>query len=139
MNGPTSSVSLSPLSSLCLLISFTNLYPLSLTSLFNHFFAHSPFTSRHCLPLRLNPGRSIKPHHATPHEPDPHSQIAVHQHRHTNPTHHIHSNPWPDCHAAELAMPSTMSSKPLTIGFLSIDLQWWVLFLSLFNLGCGFV
>ena len=34
---------------------------LSLTSLFNHFFALSPSTPRHCLPLRQNPGRSIKP------------------------------------------------------------------------------
>ena len=34
---------------------------LSLTSLFNHFFALSPSTPRHCLPLRRNPGRSIKP------------------------------------------------------------------------------
>ena len=37
--------------------------------------------------------------HATPHEHDLHSQIAVHQHSHTNPTHHIHNNPWPDHHA----------------------------------------
>ena len=37
--------------------------------------------------------------HATPHEPDLHSQIVVHQHSHTNPTHHIHNNPWPDHHA----------------------------------------
>ena len=37
--------------------------------------------------------------HATPHEPNLHSQIAVHQHSHTNLTHHIHNNPWPDHHA----------------------------------------
>ena len=36
-------------------------------------------------------------------------------------------------------MPSTMSSKPPTIGFLLISLQWWVLLLGLFDLGCGFV
>ena len=113
---------LSPLSSLCLLISFTEMYQLSL----------SLSTPRHCPPLRRNSGRSIKPRHATshepdlhsqiavhqhshttrrnsgrsikprhatPHEPDLHSQIAVHQHSHTNPTHHIHNNPWPDHHA----------------------------------------
>ena len=34
--------------------------------------------------------------HATPHEPDLHFQIAVHQHNHTNSTHHIHNNPWLD-------------------------------------------
>ena len=37
--------------------------------------------------------------HATPHEPDLHFQIAVHQHNHTNSTHHIHNNPWLDHHA----------------------------------------
>ena len=37
--------------------------------------------------------------HAMPHEPDLHSQIVVHQHNHTNLTHHIHNNPWPDHHA----------------------------------------
>ena len=94
------------------------------------------------LPPSLTKPRSK--HHAMPHEPNPHSQIVVHQHSHTNPTHHIHSNPWLDhhatpCHAAELAMPSTMSSKPPTIGFLLISLQWWVLLLGLFDLGCGFV
>ena len=76
--------------------------------------------------------------HTTPHEPDLHSQIAVHQHNHTNSTHHIHSNPWPNRHAAELAVPSTTSSKPPTIGFLLISLQWGVLLLGLFDLGCGF-
>ena len=40
-------------------------------------------TPHHCLPLRQNPGRSIKPCHATSHEPDLHSQIAVHHHSHT--------------------------------------------------------
>ena len=39
------------------------------------------------------------PRHTTPHEPNLHSQIVVHQHSHTNPTHHIHNNPWLDHHA----------------------------------------
>ena len=82
--------------------------------------------------------------HATPHEPNLHSQIAVHQHSHTNSTHHIHNNLWPDHHAmprhvTEHVVPSTTSSELPTIGFLSIGLQWWVLLLGLFDLGCGFV
>ena len=96
-------------------------------------------TPRHCLPLRQNPGQSIKPRHAMPHEPDLHSQIAVHQHSHTNPTHHIHNNPWPDRHAAKLVVPSITSSESPTIGFLLIGLQWWVLLSGLFDLGYGFV
>ena len=36
------------------------IYALSLTSLFNHFFALSPSTPHHCLPLWRNLGRSIK-------------------------------------------------------------------------------
>ena len=36
------------------------IYALSLTSLFNHFFALPPSTPRHCRPLRRNLGRSIK-------------------------------------------------------------------------------
>ena len=62
-------------------------------------------TPRHCLPFRRNLGRSIKPRHAMPHKPDLHSQIAVHQHSHTNPTHHIHNNPWPDHHATPRRRP----------------------------------
>ena len=42
-------------------------------------------------------------------------------------------------HAAELVVPSTTLSEPPTIGFLLIGLQWWVLLLGLFDLGCGFV
>ena len=42
-------------------------------------------------------------------------------------------------HAAEHVVPSTTSSEPFTIGFLLIGLQWWVLLLGLFDLGCGFV
>ena len=42
-------------------------------------------------------------------------------------------------HAAELVVPSTTSSEPPTIRFLLIGLQWWVLLLGLFDLGCGFV
>ena len=88
--GPTASVSSSP-SPKCInsLSHFISLLSLS----------HSLSTPCHCLHLRLNSGRSIKPHHATSHEPDLHSQIAVHQHSHTNPTHHIHNNPWPNHHA----------------------------------------
>ena len=149
MNGPTSSVSLSPLSSLCLLISFTEMYQLSLS----HFIsllslslsllhvtaslsdktqagASSHTTPRHVTrtrstlsdrhpptqphnPTKLRPEHQATSCHATrtrstlsdrrpptqPHKPDLHSQIAVHQHSHTNPTHHIHNNPWPDRHA----------------------------------------
>ena len=94
----------------------------------------------------------------TPHKPDLHSQIAVHQHSHTNPiytlrspstntatqtrpttsttTHGLITTPR---HTAELVVPSTTSSEPFTIGFLLIGLQWWVLLLGLFDLGCGFV
>ena len=42
-------------------------------------------------------------------------------------------------HAAELVVPSTTLSEPPTIRFLLIGLQWWVLLLGLFDLGCGFV
>ena len=38
-------------------------------------------------------------------------------------------------HTAKLAVPSTTSSKPPTIGSLSIGLKWWVLLLGLFDLG----
>ena len=56
----------------------------------------SLYDPRHCLHLRRNSGRSIKPRHATPchatpHEPDLHSQIAVHQHSHTNPIYTLRS------------------------------------------------
>ena len=37
------------------------IFALSLTSLFNHFFALSPSTPCHCLPFWWNPGWSIKP------------------------------------------------------------------------------
>ena len=76
-----------------------------------------------------------------------HNLIGTHPNRH-KPTHHIHSNPWPDHHATprhptiimphhatELAVPSTTSSEPPTIGSLSIGLQWWVLLFGLFDLG----
>ena len=79
--GPTSSVSSSPLSSLCLLIPSPN----CICSLSHFISLLSLSTPCHCLPLRRNPGRSIKPCHATrtrptlldrrpptqPHEPDP--------------------------------------------------------------------
>ena len=46
--------------------------------------------------------------HATPHEPDLHSQITIHQHSHTNSTHQIHNNPWPDHYAT----PPSLSCHP---------------------------
>ena len=153
---------LSPLSFLCLLISFTEMYQLSL----------SLSTPRHCPPLRRNSGRSIKPHHTNPiytlrspstntaTQPDE-TQVGASSHvtpRHTNPiytlrspstntatqtrpttsttTHGLITTPR---HAAELVVPSTTSSEPPTIRFLLIGLQWWVLLLGLFDLGCGFV
>ena len=79
--GPTATVSLSPLSSLSPYLLHRNVSALSLSL---HFFALSLSTPRHCLPFQQNSSRSIKPCHATPHKPDLHSQIAVHQHSHTN-------------------------------------------------------
>ena len=99
------SLDLLPLSPYLLFLPSVSLSPspkcISSLSLSLHFFALSLSlsTPRHCLPFRQNSSRSIKPRHATPHKPDLHSQIAVHQHSHTNPTHHIHNNPWPDRHA----------------------------------------
>ena len=137
--GPTSSISSSPLSSLCLLIPSLNCI-CSLT----HFISLPSLSLLHVTASLSDETQARASSHATPHKPDLHSQIAVHQHSHMNPTHHIHNNPWPDyhampCHAAELVVPSTTSSEPPTIGFLSIGLQWWVLLLGLFDLGCGFV
>ena len=71
----SSSPSLKCISSLSHFISL--LFSLSLS------LSLSLFTPHHCLPLQRNSGRSIKPRHATSHEPDLHSQIAVHQHSHT--------------------------------------------------------
>ena len=79
--GPTSFVSSSPLSSLCLLIPSPN----CICSLSHFISLLSLSTPCHYLPFRRNPGRSIKPHHTTrtwptlsdchpptqPHEPDP--------------------------------------------------------------------
>ena len=91
---PTSSVFSSPLSSLCLLIPSPNC--ICSLSLSLHFFALSLLHITASLSDETQAGALS---HATPHEPDLHSQIAIQQHNHTNPTHHIHNNPWPNHHA----------------------------------------
>ena len=106
--GPTSSVSSSPLSSLYLFISSPN----CICSLSHFISLLSLSTPHHCLPLRRNPGRSIKPRHATrtqptlsdcrpptqPHELDPphpqqpmawSSRHATPRHRACRAIHHV--------------------------------------------------
>ena len=109
-------------------------------SLSLHFFALSLYSTS--LPPSLTKPRPE--HQATP--------------RHTNPTYTLRSpstntatrtRPTTSTtthglitmprHAAEHVVPSTTSSKPPTIRFLLIGLQWWVFLLGLFDLGCGFV
>ena len=126
--GPTSSVS-----------SFLHRI-VSALSLLLHFFAFSLYSTS----LPLSPTKPRPEHQATP--------------RHTNPTYTLRSpstntatrtRPTTSTtthglittprHAVEHVVPSTTSSEPPTIRFLSIGLQWWVLLLGLFDLGCGFV
>ena len=96
---------------LCLLIS--SFFPMSphfihrIVSTLSHFLVQ-PFLCSFSLYSTSLPPSLTKPrskHHAMPHEPNPHSQIVVHQHSHTNPTHHIHSNPWLDHHATLPSLP----------------------------------
>ena len=157
---------LSPLSSLCLLISFTEMYQLSLSLSLLHVTAPlsdetQAGASSHATPHHTNPIYTLRsPSTNTATQPDE-TQVGASSHvtpRHTNPiytlrspstntatqtrpttsttTHGLITTPR---HAAELVVPSTTSSEPPTIRFLLIGLQWWVLLLGLFDLGCGFV
>ena len=117
--------------------SFTKLYLLSLSL---HFFALSLYSTS--LPPSLTKPRPK--YQATPHHTNPtytlisSSTNTATQTRPTTSTttHGLITMPH---HAAEHVVPSTTSSEPPTIGLLSIGLQWWVLLLGLFDLGCEFV
>ena len=86
---------------------------------------------------------------ATPYELGPHSQIAVHQHSHTNPTHYIHCNPWPNhhamprrraCHAIHHVIGTSHHqislNRPTVMGF-AFGFVWFWMWVCVD--GCGFV
>ena len=101
---PTSSVSSSPLSSLCLLIPSPNcIYSLS------HFISLlSLSTPHHCLPLWRNPGRSIKPRHTTRTRPTLSYRRPPTQPHKPDPPHPQQPMAWSPCHTT----PPSMSCHP---------------------------
>ena len=129
LTGPTSSISSSPLSSLCLLIPSSNcICSLSLYS-----------SSLPPSPMKLRPEhQATLPHmNSTYTLRSPSTNTATRTRPTTSTT--THGLIITPRHTAEHVVPSTTSSEPPTIGFLSIGLQWWVLLLGLFDLGCGCV
>ena len=142
--GPTATVSLSPLSSLCLLISFTEMYQLSLSHFISLLSLSLSLSLLHVTASLSDKTQAGASSHVTPRHTNPiytlrsPSTNTATQTRPTTSTttHGLITMPR---HAAELVVPSTTLSEPPTIGFLLIGLQWWVLLLGLFDLGCGFV
>ena len=117
--------------------SFTKLYLLSLSL---HFFALSLYSTS----LPPSPMKPRPEHQATPRYTNLTYTLrssSTNTATRTRPTtstttHGLITTPR---RAPEHVVLSTTSSKPPTIGFLSIGLQWWILLLGLFDLGCGFV
>ena len=129
LTGPTSSISSSLLSSLCLLIPSSNC--ICCLSLYSSSLPPSP--------MKLRPEhQATLPHmNSTYTLRSPSTNTATRTRPTTSTT--THGLIITPRHTAEHVVPSTTSSEPPTIGFLSIGLQWWVLLLGLFDLGCGFV
>ena len=104
LTGPTSSISSSPLSSLSLLIPSSN----CICSLSHFISLLSLSTPCHCLSLRRNPGRSIKPCHATRTRPTLLNRRPPTQPHEPDPPHPQQPMAWSPCHAT----PPSMSCHP---------------------------